>query len=192
VGDAARALLVLDETGANFQAANPAIGGDPANLNLASLADPGCNETCSWSRTFRNASGGPVEFDVVQSAGGPGLLLTPDVTNFALSAGASQVIQFTADVFGCPPGGCGSSADWMFGEFEFQVLSSPLGSGSDLDLHVPVAIIPLPEPSPLLGLFSGVALLMGLARLRKLSGSISPSTKVTGEGRCPATERGLH
>jgi hypothetical protein len=172
VGAAARALLVLDETGANFQAANPALGGDPASLNLASLADPGCDETCGWFRTFRNASGGFVEFDVVQSAGGPDLLLRPDVANFALSAGDSQVIQFTADVLGCPPGGCGSSADWMFGEFEFQVLSSPLGSGSDLDLHILVSIIPLPEPNPLLGLFSGIALLVGFARARKPSRSM--------------------
>ncbi len=57
----------------------------------------------------------------------------------------------------------------MFGEFELQVLSSPLGSGSDLDLHLPVAIIPLPEPDPLVGLCSGIALLMALARLRDLS-----------------------
>jgi len=166
VGDAARALLVMNETGANFQAADPAVGGDPTTLNLASLADPGCDETCDWSRTFRNRSGGFVEFDVVQSAGGPDLILTPDVTNFTLAEGASQVIQFTAAVLSCPPGGCGPSADWMFGEFEFQVRSSPLGSGSNLDLHVPVAIIPLPEPDPLVGLCSGAVLLMALARLR--------------------------
>jgi subtilisin family serine protease len=163
VGGAARALLVMDETSTNFQAADPATGGDPTNLNLASLADPGCNETCSWSRTFRNVSGGPVEFDVVQSAGAPDLILTSDVTNFTLAEGASQVVQFTAAVSSCPPGGCG---DWMFGEFGLQVYSSPLGSDSDLDLHVPVAIIPLPEPGPLVGLCSGVALLMALARLR--------------------------
>jgi subtilisin family serine protease len=166
VGDAARALLVMDETDTNFEAADPAVGGDPTSLNLASLADPGCNETCSWSRTFRNVSGGLVEFDVVASAGDPDLTLTPDVTNFTLAEGASQVIQFTATVSSCPPGGCGPTADWMFGGFELQVLSSPLGSGSDLDLHLPVAIIPVPEPDPLVGLCSGVALLMALARLR--------------------------
>jgi subtilisin family serine protease len=166
VGDATRALLVMDETSTNFQAADPATGGDPTNLNLASLADPGCNEMCSWSRTFRNVSGGPVEFDVVQSAGEPDLILTSDVTNFTLAEGASQVVQFTAAVSSCPPGGCGPSGDWMFGEFGLQVYSSPLGSDSDLDLHVPVAIIPLPEPAPLIGLCSGVALLAMLARSR--------------------------
>jgi hypothetical protein len=176
VGDATRALLVMDETSTNFQAADPATGGDPTNLNLASLADPGCNETCSWSRTFRNVSGGPVEFDVIQSAGDPDLILTSDVTNFTLAEGASQVVQFTAAVSSCPPGGCGPSGDWMFGEFGLQVYSSPLGSGSDLDLHVPVAIIPLPEPDPLLALGSGVALLMALARL----GRIGNPTKCSG------------
>ncbi len=174
-GNAARALLAMDETDTNFLAANPAIGGDPTSLNLASLADAGCSETCSWSRTFRNMSGGLVEFDVVQSAGGPDLGLTSDVTDFTLADGASQVIQFTAAVFNCPTGGCSPSADWMFGEFELQVVSSPLGNGSDLDLHVPVAIIPLPEPGPLVGLCSGIALLVGLARVR--ARKVSRSTR---------------
>ena len=182
VGDAARALLVMNETGANFQAADPAMGGDPTSLNLASLADPGCDETCNWSRTFRNVSGGFVEFDIVQSAGDPDVILTPDVTNFTLAGGASQVIQFTAAVLGCPPGGCGPSADWMFGELELQVLSSPLGSAGELDLHVPVAIIPLPEPDPLLGLCSGIGLLTALARRGRIGSRSSPPTPLRGIG----------
>ncbi len=61
-------------------------------------------------------------------------------------------------------GGCG--LDWLFGEVELQVLSSPLGNGSDLDLHVPLAIIPLPEPEPLAGLAAGTALLLMFHRTR--------------------------
>jgi subtilisin family serine protease len=188
-GDAARALLVMEETSANFQAADPAMGGDPTSLNLASLADPGCDETCNWSRTFRNVSGGFVEFDIVQSAGGPDVILTPDVTNFTLAGGASQAIQFTAAVLSCPPGGCGPSADWIFGEFELQVLSSPLGSAGDLDLHVPVAIIPLPEPDPLLALGSGVALLMALARLGRIGNPRQCSGREVSRGEAPGPVR---
>jgi subtilisin family serine protease len=166
-GRAARALLVMDESGANFVAANPTIlGGDPTSLNLASLADSSCDGSCSWSRTFRNASGGQVELDVVQSAGDPDLGLAANVTNFTLAAGASQAIQFTAVVATCPAGDCSPSANWMFGEFELQVISSPLGNGSDLDLHVPAAIIPIPEPNPLVGLIPGAGVLVALAGAR--------------------------
>jgi len=168
-GRAARALLVMDETGPNFLAAEPAIGGDPTSLNLASLADASCDQACSWSRTFRNVSGGSVEFDVVQSAGGPDLGLAPNVTNFTLAADASQAIQFTAVVASCPAGGCGPNAEWMFGELELQVISSPLGVGNELDLHVRAAIVPLPEPAPRVGACAGVALLVALARLRARS-----------------------
>ena len=41
VGLAVQAGLVLDETVADFTSANPAIGGDPKRLNLASLANAG-------------------------------------------------------------------------------------------------------------------------------------------------------
>jgi subtilisin family serine protease len=170
VGDAVRALLVMEETGTDFALANPSLGGDPTGLNLASLADPACDGSCSWFRSFRNASAGVVEFAVTQSAGGPDLVLTSSPATFALGPGGSEVVAFTAFVGACPAGGCGPGADWMFGEVELQALSSPLGSGGGLDLHMPVAIVPLPEPDPLLGLGSGVAGLLALARLNPRRG----------------------
>jgi len=52
---AALAGLVMDESFDDFLAANPATGGDPATLNLASMRANGCNGTCSWSRTVCSA-----------------------------------------------------------------------------------------------------------------------------------------
>ncbi len=50
---AALAGLVLDETYANFLAANPSTGGDLRTLNLPSLRDMACNGSCTWTRTVR-------------------------------------------------------------------------------------------------------------------------------------------
>lgn len=52
---AARTGIVMDETYANFVAANPASSGDPRTLNVPSMRDMDCNGTCNWTRTVRNA-----------------------------------------------------------------------------------------------------------------------------------------
>jgi len=40
-----RAGLLLDETGVDFLAADPALGGDSADLNLAAMVDGDCPQT---------------------------------------------------------------------------------------------------------------------------------------------------
>lgn len=47
--------LVMHETFDNFLAANPAQGGDPRTLNHPSMRNTSCNDSCSWTRTVRNA-----------------------------------------------------------------------------------------------------------------------------------------
>ncbi len=44
--------LVLNETYANFVAADPSLDGDPKTLNIASLQNNACVGECSWTRTF--------------------------------------------------------------------------------------------------------------------------------------------
>jgi hypothetical protein len=51
---AAKAGLVLHETKANYEAANPGNGGDPATLNQPSMARRDCTSGCSFTRTFRS------------------------------------------------------------------------------------------------------------------------------------------
>lgn len=46
--------LVMSETPENFLAADPALGGDPKTLNLASMQDSLCVGGCSWKRTVTN------------------------------------------------------------------------------------------------------------------------------------------
>jgi subtilisin family serine protease len=57
LGEAVNAGLFLDVGGAQFTSANPAIGGDPGNLNLSGLVDASCQASCSFSRTLTDQMG---------------------------------------------------------------------------------------------------------------------------------------
>ncbi len=93
--------LVLDETTANFEAADPGMGGDPTALNLASLANPSCVGQCTWTRTFSSVLSTPatytITFDVPVS-----MTMTADPAVFTINPGATQVVEFTADVSDMP------------------------------------------------------------------------------------------
>ena len=43
--------LVMNETAANYTAANPEEGGDPKTLNIPSVANASCVGLCDWTRT---------------------------------------------------------------------------------------------------------------------------------------------
>lgn len=64
VAKAANSALVLNESYDNYLIANPENGGSPKTLNLASLRDNQCIETCSWQRTFTNKSSVAHSWDV--------------------------------------------------------------------------------------------------------------------------------
>ena len=86
VADAANAGLVLNETVANFEAANPAIGGDINSLNLAALSTNNCNsDTCSWTRTVRNGRDFQTSWNV--SGSGDGFTVSISPTSFDLLPG---------------------------------------------------------------------------------------------------------
>jgi hypothetical protein len=61
---AAKAGLVMNETGANFTAANPANGGNPANLNLPSFQNMSCVGTCTFPRTVSGTRAQPVTWNL--------------------------------------------------------------------------------------------------------------------------------
>ncbi len=54
---AAQAGLVMDETFANYLAANPSTGGDPKTLNIPSVRNSTCGASCNWSRTLKDTLG---------------------------------------------------------------------------------------------------------------------------------------
>lgn len=86
VAAAANAGLVLDETVANFEAANPAIGGDINSLNLAALSTNSCGgDSCTWNRTVRNARDFGTSWSV--SGSGDGFTVSIDPSSFELLPG---------------------------------------------------------------------------------------------------------
>jgi len=95
---AARAGLTLDVPVDAFAAADPAAGGDPTSLNLASLAFAGCEGTCSWTRTVKSRAGQTTTWRAKTTGGPRALRLTVSPSSFTLAPGATQTITVTADV----------------------------------------------------------------------------------------------
>lgn len=106
---AAKAGLVLNETRANYDAANPATGGNPSTLNLASLGEGACYQTCAWTRTFRSTANASVTW-TVDLVAWDGLDLTVSPTSFVIAPGATQALSVNADVRLADPD------TWVFGE----------------------------------------------------------------------------
>ncbi|MCB8946254.1 MAG: S8 family serine peptidase, partial [Ardenticatenaceae bacterium] len=119
---AAQAGFVLDVTTAEFQAANPGTGGDPKALNLSSMANADCQNTCSWTRTVSSTQGVAVTWTASVQAPA-GMTLTVDPPSFVLPAYGTQSFTVTADVTNMPVG------QWNFGEVG---LASPA-----LDVAIP-------------------------------------------------------
>lgn len=123
---AARAGLVLQETAANFQAANPSNGGHPETLNLAGMANESCILSCGWTRTVRSTRAAPTQWTVTLEAP-PGAGLTVSPMAFTLPAGGAQTLQITAT-------GPTSLSDWKYG----RITLTETG-GQAPPAHLPIA-----------------------------------------------------
>ncbi len=136
VARAIMAGLLFDETPANYEAVNPAEGGDPKTLNLPSFADGQCLGTCSWQRTATvpvNA-GAPVPSGVTWTASATsdaGMTLSVGLTPATVSPGDSMAISVSANVTGAAPGAT------LFG----RVTLTP-SNASVPAVTMPVAVVP--------------------------------------------------
>ncbi|MEN4902667.1 S8 family serine peptidase [Luteimonas sp. TWI1437] len=130
VDRAAEAGLLMHETGARYLAANPAQGGDVANLNQPGLANRNCQTRCSFVRTFRNphaqASTWRVRVAGVTATAMPAQLRVP--------AGASVSLRITVDARSLPANG-----SWRFGEVTLEPVGGALGPQRTA-LTLPVAV----------------------------------------------------
>jgi len=101
---AVNAGLLMDETTANFLAANPSGGSmDVRDLNLPAVRDLTCTGSCTWTRTVRNALATPATWDVAFN-NPTGFTLSASPTSFVIPAGGSQVITITATPDASEPG----------------------------------------------------------------------------------------
>lgn len=117
VSAASNVGFVLDETTANFEAADPALNNGSSsalrNLNLASMSNDNCVGGCSWTRTVESVLSGAATYTATVSAPA-GITVTVSPPTFTLAAGASQALTFNADVSGAALG------DWEFASVSFE------------------------------------------------------------------------
>ncbi len=99
--------LIMNETAANYIAANPATGGSPRDLNIPSISDANCVGLCSWTRTVTATEAG--SWTASSHIISDGLIIDVSPATFDLAAGESQEITINVDAIGA------QSNAWSFG-----------------------------------------------------------------------------
>ena len=123
---AAKAGLSLRETISNFEAANPEEGGDPSQLNIASLGKSQCVGNCSWTRTFTALKSGSYNVTVEDASTGLAIEVSP--SEFTITEGGTQAIEISADVFSA------ENNQWGFANINLTPVEADL-----VPLHLPLA-----------------------------------------------------
>ncbi|MGB1262096.1 MAG: S8 family serine peptidase [Cognaticolwellia sp.] len=106
--------LVMNETAANYTAANPAEGGDPKTLNIPSVTNANCVGLCDWTRTVTATAAGTWTVEGVATS--DGLVITTTPATFTLAEGESQTLAISVDAIDAV------SDVWSFGHV---VMTSP-------------------------------------------------------------------
>lgn len=127
---ASKVGLIMDETAANFLAANPATAGDISTLNLASMAKANFVGDTVFTRTFRRARAGSQTY-TLSATGFPAGAVEFSPTSFTISSTGSRTITVTAH------GALLASAQWTLGE-----LTLTPSAGDEPNLHLPIALNP--------------------------------------------------
>jgi len=135
-----KAGLVLDETPENFLAANPATGGDPKTLNIASMQNNNCIGDCSWTRTVKNITGDNNSWDLKARSKVDGVKMSVSPKVLSLAAGESAEVTVTANTAFGP-------SDWSFG----QLILKPRNEDFTR-LHMPIATFAQKSTTPFLDL----------------------------------------
>ncbi len=86
--------LVMDETAFRFLMANPATGGDPKTLNVASYKNNNCVGSCSFQRKFTSVAAEPVDYTVSLSG------MTGTVSPNSFTAMPGQTVTLNVDIDG--------------------------------------------------------------------------------------------
>jgi len=137
IAAAARIGLLLEETGSGFRNARPSLGGQPRALNLPGLMHERCFETCSLSRTVRDASGGGRWRASVDLPGGQASVSPAE---FTLAVGASQRLDLAIDLRqGAEIGG------WLDGQVRLTRVDGPSGAAP---IALPLAVFADPGTLP--------------------------------------------
>ena len=120
--------LVMDETAFRFLLADPANGGDPKTLNVASYKNDNCVGTCAFQRKFTSVAAGPVEYNASLS----GMTGTVNPANFVVNPGQTVTLNIEIDGAALPAG------DVSFGEL--QITEVPATTSILFPLVAPITI----------------------------------------------------
>jgi subtilisin family serine protease len=118
--------LVMNETAANYTAANPALGGDAKTLNIPSVTNANCVGNCTWTRTVMATMDGSWTAEGINTSEGLEITVTPAA--FDLTAGDTQEITITVDAIAA------QSDVWSFGHVVMTSADHPTA-------RIPVNII---------------------------------------------------
>jgi len=127
VGRAVRAGMLLDVSDEEMANADPAKGGDPRTLNLASLTDTECLAHCTWTRVVRSPLDKPVEWEAAGGSSSVPISVSP--ARFTLAPGEEQVLTIDVDVTGA------ARDKWVFADVVFDPSDSSVPSA-----HFPVTV----------------------------------------------------
>ncbi len=121
-----RSGLVLNESPANFLAADPNLGGDPRTLNIASMQDNHCVRSCSWTRVVTNKGHKHGNWNLRGKSDTMDIQVSPK--HISLRPGESASITVTADTTTAPEG-------WNFGSIKLNSAGNRY-----VNLHMPIAV----------------------------------------------------
>lgn len=134
---AVRSGLSMPVSAAEYEEANPAIGGVPSGLNEPALVVDPCFATCTVTRTVEDLVGGGSWRVVADTTGGLSVSATPG--EFTLAAGARQAITFALDASAV-------AGEWSYGEVRIEpVAGTPAGTPA---LRLPLAVFADPGDLP--------------------------------------------
>lgn len=128
VDQALRAGLVMNETRANFLAANPATAGDVSALNLPSMGKAKCPDSCTFTRVFRNVL--TTRQSWTAKVQGLTALVSPSL--FTLNPGESKIVKVTISSGSLPKTG-----SWNFGTL---AITPQGGNTTQPILRLPIAV----------------------------------------------------
>ena len=124
VDAAERTGVVMDETGANYEAADPSKGGDLTALNLASLGDTNCAGSCTWTRKLTSAfTATDVQYTISASDVSSGLHVSVSPSTFILPHGGSQTLTIRADTSNL------AKDHWAFAQLDISAAGGAVGDG---------------------------------------------------------------
>ncbi|AKS43326.1 choice-of-anchor J domain-containing protein [Wenzhouxiangella marina] len=95
---AALAGLVMDESTANYLAADPNLGGDVKTLNTPDVRNLDCTPSCSFTRTLRNTLDVASSWTVSVESGNPDLDIQVTPSSFSFTGDTNEEVTLTIDV----------------------------------------------------------------------------------------------